>query len=165
MNTQHGEDGRTAVFSDDGTFRYALEWRAEGTEKVLWLMLNPSTADHTSDDRTSSRVSSFSNMLNAGVVRIVNLYAFVNSDVRVLQNNRHPVGPANDQVIEIMVRWADVIVVAWGNLAQRERVLSVWELIKDHDKIISLGRNKTGNPPHPLYLPRKTDFQEWSPPW
>jgi hypothetical protein len=51
---------RTAVISEDGVYRYVLyrEWDVQ-LPTILFIMLNPSTADGDSDDPTIRRVINF----------------------------------------------------------------------------------------------------------
>src|SRR6266568_2177465 len=47
---QPQSEARRARMIGDGVYRYDL-WRG-GTRSILWIMLNPSTADHIDDDPT-----------------------------------------------------------------------------------------------------------------
>ena len=46
---------RTATISDDGVYRYRLGRRWDDRSPVLFVMLNPSTADADIDDPTIRR--------------------------------------------------------------------------------------------------------------
>lgn len=61
---------RWATVSDCGRYRYTLGRRwAEGS-LLLWLLLNPSTADHRRDDATARVVEGFSRRLGFGGYQI-----------------------------------------------------------------------------------------------
>jgi hypothetical protein len=69
-----------ADLSDCGTYRYRLGRRwAEGPVDV-WIMLNPSTADATVDDRTIGRCMEFSRRWGAGALVVGNLFALRATD-------------------------------------------------------------------------------------
>ena len=64
-----------AVYSDCETYRYALtrEWGAG--PRLLWVMLNPSTASERSNDPTVERCERRSRAMGFGGFRVVNLFA------------------------------------------------------------------------------------------
>lgn len=66
-----------ATFSEDRRYRYRLWrcWQYSG-EKMLWIMLNPSTADALIDDATIRRCKSFARREGCGGIEVVNLYAY-----------------------------------------------------------------------------------------
>jgi hypothetical protein len=87
----------TAVLSDCGTYRYRLGRRwAEGPVDV-WIMLNPSTADATVDDRTIRRCMEFSRRWGAGALVVGNLFALRATDPAELVRHPDPIGPDNDE--------------------------------------------------------------------
>lgn len=70
-----------AVIAGGGRYLYRL-WRSwekapGGTEGTcLWVMLNPSTADHVQDDPTIRRVVGYSKAWGFTRAEVVNLYAY-----------------------------------------------------------------------------------------
>ena len=74
----------SAVLSPCRQYRYAL-WRkwADGPQ-VLFVMLNPSTADESVDDPTIRRCISFAKAWGFGSLSVGNLFAFNRMKVRVL---------------------------------------------------------------------------------
>src|SRR4051794_36222665 len=86
-----------ARFSSDLKYLWSLHRRwAEGGSSVLWIMLNPSTADGQADDPTVRRCCSFSKELGFSALAIVNLFGIVSSTPRVLAVHDSPVGLKND---------------------------------------------------------------------
>jgi hypothetical protein len=87
---------RTAIVSDCGRFRYHLrrEWSAGST--LLFVMLNPSTADADVDDNTIRRCVGFGQAEGFGAVEVVNLFAFRATDPADLRRAGYLVGPDND---------------------------------------------------------------------
>lgn len=107
----------SAILSICGTYRYRLGRELpnhDGKGVVLWVMLNPSTADATADDPTIRKVVGFSSNWGFAVARVVNLYALRSTDWRPLRTHADPVGPENDEQIRASVLAADAVVLAWG---------------------------------------------------
>ena len=67
----------SAEISDCGHYRYSLyrEWRYN-PRLIVWMMLNPSTADALTNDPTLRRCIDFSRQWGYGGLIVVNLYAF-----------------------------------------------------------------------------------------
>ena len=66
-----------ANISDCGKYRYELhrEWDKD-KKKVLFIMLNPSTADHVEDDLTTRRCIKYAERWGYGGIMIGNIYPF-----------------------------------------------------------------------------------------
>ena len=149
----------------DGDYRYSLTrtWRdtpqAHGT--LIWIMLNPSTADAYQDDPTIRRCVSFSKRWGHNKVVILNLFALRSTDPKALLTHHSPVGPFNDDYLMAHCRNCGVV-LAWGaHKAARDRGKEVIELIKPTAHLFCLGRTKSGAPKHPLYVAGNTQLQEW----
>ena len=131
-----------------------------GQNNVLFVMLNPSTADELVDDPTIRRCRGFATLMNAKELRVVNLFAARSTDPKRLREHADPVGPDNDDAIREAAKWADHIVAAWGihgDLHGRNK--QVLELLADArpDLMIEcLGMTDGGHPRHPLYLSAET---------
>lgn len=133
-------------------YRYALwrEWNARKPQ-VLFVMFNPSTADHLQDDPTTKKCIRFAKKWGCGRVVVVNLFAFRTSSPKELKHCVAPIGPKNDRWIRKLSKQSDLIVVAWGNNG----------VFGDRDKRVAamlarpkcLGLTKRGFPRHPLYVP------------
>lgn len=68
---------RDAKLSADGLYRYRLGRTWCPSERgVVWVMLNPSTADAHFDDPTIRRCVGFARSWGMGWITVVNLYAF-----------------------------------------------------------------------------------------
>lgn len=158
-----------AVISEDGRFRTRL-WRIWDPElpRVLWLMLNPSTAGPVEDDATVLKTVAFTKRWGRfGGIEIGNLYAYRTVSPGLLKFAHYPVGPGNDEVlralmVSVVVEGLGCAVAAWGTHAQPNRALDVRtdaELLGV--PLYHLGLNKGGSPKHPLYLPLDTEPQEW----
>lgn len=152
-----------AVLSEDEVYRYrlwrdlglgTLQRRSEGS--VLWVMLNPSTADHMDDDPTIRRVIGFSKDLGFERLMVGNLFALRSTDPKVLKTHGSPVGPDNDQHLVAMAKEADFVICAWGaETSAKARAADVVKLLHGEGcQTYCLGRTKSGQPRHPLFMPK-----------
>lgn len=151
---------REAVISECGTYRYRLyrEWEQTDKMPVLWIMLNPSTADAIQDDPTIRRVTDFSWRWGFDRVEIVNAYALRSTNPAHLWSHPDPVGPLNDLYIMDAAEYADETIIAWGVNVEDTRARWVRQLLARFSKNGAgcLGRTKGGHPKHPLYLAKTT---------
>jgi hypothetical protein len=119
---------------------------------VLFIGLNPSTADHRVDDRTIRRCVQFARSWGYGQLAMANLFALRTSSPDVLRRDSNPVGPRNDRWIRQLIGEGEAkeVVVAWGDqgayLARDRAVLAM--LVRPR----CLGVSKLGHPRHPLYM-------------
>lgn len=142
------------------TYRYLLTriWDPS-TPPVVFLMLNPSTADALEDDATIRRLahpkSGFARRMGAGGLVVVNLFALCSTNPRALRHHADPVGPLNDVFIRRATAGASVVVAAWGAAGvEHGRGARVVEtLLARGVELQCLGMTSTGQPRHPLYLP------------
>lgn len=153
-----------ATLSADGVYRYRL-WRVWNPDAptIVWVLLNPSTADGETDDPTVRRCVGFARSWHAGSITIVNLYAYRATDprdlIRAVRSIRiHPIGPENDEHIEQAVKSPGLaqVVCGWGTLPaiHRERARFVRAAICSWRGIPKcLGITKVGDPYHPLFRP------------
>lgn len=153
---------RSAVISTCGRYRYRLDRRWADGPPIVWLMLNPSTADAEAEDATSRRVQAFSRAWGYGALTIVNLYAYRVTDPRALWLAVDPVGPENDAYLAEAFTGGTVI-AAWGVHARPERIAEVLAL-PGMDRLKALALTKTGQPRHPLYLRGDLTPQPWENP-
>ncbi len=152
---------RGAVISDDGLYRYSLtrSWdpasvAAEHAGPVVWVMLNPSSADASTDDNTIRRIVGFTNSFGHCRAQVVNLYAWRSTSPAALALAPDPVGPDNDDMIAAALDSAALVVAGWG--AHRgigERVARVHGMAAARNVTLHcLARTKDGHPRHPLYI-------------
>jgi hypothetical protein len=83
---------RGATLSDCGRYRYRLWRRWADGPTVLFVMLNPSTADADVDDPTIRRCIGFARSWGAGALEVVNLYAWRATQPAELKAAVGPVG-------------------------------------------------------------------------
>ena len=151
---------KSADFSPCRTYRYAL-WRRWGDapDYVMFVGLNPSTADETQDDPTIRRCIAYAKDWGYSGLCMTNLFAFRATDPEVMKMADDPIGPENDRYLDECAYGAGVVVAAWGvhgTLGGRHRPVIV-RLPKLH----YLRLTKDGHPGHPLYLPKTLTPQPW----
>ena len=141
---------KSAVFSPCRKYRYSLSRTWDINQKIiLFIGLNPSTADETHDDPTIRRCLLYSSRCGFWGLIMVNLFAFRATLPKDLKNSKHPVGRDNNQFIIHAHKEASMTIAAWGNdgdLYNRDQ--EVLEIISNP---MCLKVNKTGQPAHPLY--------------
>ena len=151
-----------ASFSEDRRYRFSLyrRWAELGPE-VLFICLNPSTANEYFDDPTVRRCISFARAWGFRGMWLGNLFALVTTDPEKLYKPEiyevfDPVGRGNNLVLKVMARRCAKVVYAWGNhghIANRSR--QVVDMIGPG---WCFGINKTGEPRHPLYQARNAQL-------
>lgn len=153
-----------AIISKCGRYRYSL-WRLWDLSlpTMVFVMLNPSTADAEHDDPTIRRCLERARREHGGL-EVVNLFALRSTDPDMLYDRSavDAIGPENDTHIAAAVRSACMVICAWGNHgALHDRGHSVRDLILARQQPWHLGLTKIGQPRHPLYLPKATEPQHW----
>lgn len=141
-----------AELSNCRKYRYAL-WRTwdKRKEKVMFIGLNPSTADEVEDDRTISRCISYAKQWGYGGIIMANLFAFRTSSPAELMASSDPVGPENDRWLRTLASQAPVVVAMWGNSGTfRNRALEVTKIFPE---LRCLRVTGTGQPHHTRGLP------------
>lgn len=146
---------RMAEFSACRTYRYAL-WRVWDQAKpvCVFVGLNPSTADETTDDPTIRRCVGFASDWGFGGLAMANLFAVRATDPREMIRHPAPIGPDNDRWLVQLNRQAGRVVAAWGTRGiHLARDRAVRRLLGD---MTCLKLTKDGHPQHPLYVARST---------
>lgn len=145
---------RGAVFSEDRKYRYALT-RTFYINKpsVMFIGLNPSTANEISDDNTIRRVIRFAHDWGFGAVHMMNLFGLVTPNPDDLKKCPDPVGENDKWLMEAHGKCNEVI-FAWGSFPEAtERAKKVIEMFPSAKALII---NRDGTPRHPLYVPATT---------
>jgi len=149
----------SAVFSRDRRYRYALRrvWDPAGPS-ILFIGLNPSTADHRVNDRTVARCIRFAQDWGFGQLVVANLFAFRTPYPRILWQASDPVGPKNDRWLRRLISESHTTVAAWGTLGAR--------FGRDREVLAQLANpkclaiSKDGHPKHPLYIRATTELRD-----
>lgn len=149
-----------ATFSECRKYRYAL-WRIWDEEKpfIMFVGLNPSTANENKDDATIRRVVSMSNQWGYGGVYMLNCFPFISTNPNDLKDCNNI--SKNDCFLETIGELCDTIVFAWGNfdiVVEKSRDIALTQMFPNAKCLI---KNKNGSPRHPLYVPSTVQMVEW----
>lgn len=160
---------RGAIISECGKFRYHLHRQWDEAGKVLlFVMLNPSTADGEADDATIRRCVRFGEHGGFGGIEVVNLFAFRATEPKDMRLAGYPVGPQNDQwtkdAAEHALETGGAVCLAWGaGVAELERPQIVIPLLRRAGvEPMCLGVTRSGYPRHPLYVAGSTPLQPFT---
>jgi hypothetical protein len=165
MKLLEGVEGRAHV-SPDGEYRYWLSriWDPEG-QRVLWVMLNPSTAAAEVDDPTVRRTQEFARRWGYGGVVVANLFARRCTRPVHLKDPGDPIGPLNDSYLWGFGgnRQIGLVIAAWGvhgTLHGRDQTVArMFQRLAR--PLYCLGTTKAGHPRHPLYVKGTTELEPW----
>ena len=141
------------MFDPSERYRYLLTRTiGAGSDRLAFVLLNPSTADAMRNDPTIRRCIGYAQRWGFGRLEIVNIFAFRTTYPRELFAEDDPVGPGNDAWIRRVCRRADRVVAAWGGHGTRlDRSTRIGVLL-DGVEAWCLGTTAAGEPKHPLYL-------------
>lgn len=157
---------REAVIDPTGSYRYSLirEW-VSTKPRVIWIMLNPSTADSQEDDPTIDACIRFTKKWGFGSFEVVNLFAYRSKDPDDLEevDKSTAIGTENLKYISEALERSDLIVTAWGENGKIHKR-------NQDDELISLFSNyqlkcldilKGGEPRHPLYFCTENTLKDY----
>ena len=163
-----GDRAAGACFDASGLYRYRL-WRdwlvpPRPSRRILWILLNPSTADEVVLDPTIRRCAGFSRAWGFTGLEVVNLFALRSTDPGGLRRVEDPIGPGNDTAIAAALGDCHAAVAGWGaHPLAATRAPVVREMARALRRpLFCLGVTRCGQPRHPLYLAAATRRQRLS---
>lgn len=152
---------RAAKFSDDGKHRLVLGrlWNTSNS-KIMFIGLNPSTADDQEDDHTVTRLINFADGWGFGGFYLCNLYSYISTDPDELapyylglsNHSRKLVEKRNLKALMDRASICSLVVFCWGAGGFEEEGPAD-RIIRTFKDARCFGKNKNGSPKHPLYLP------------
>jgi hypothetical protein len=152
---------KTAVLSDCKQYRYFLirTWD-DNLPRVLFIMLNPSTADAIEDDNTIRRCKGYAKDWGYGGFYVINLFAFRSKTPADLLKVANPIGSENETWFRRSSAMASLIVCAWGNskiVSKLQKNFPQYKLLSHlfQKPLHYLELSKDGTPKHPLYLSKE----------
>lgn len=152
-----------ATFSPCGNYRYDLwrRWDMFNNSRVVFIGLNPSTADARQDDPTIRRCIGFAKRFGYGGLVMLNLFAFRATFPADMMKVPDPTGGRLHDFH--LIRYAEekhAVIAAWGShggYLNRDR-----DVLKIFPEVYCLGTTKDGFPKHPLYLRGDSELIEYS---
>lgn len=167
---------RGATLSECERYRYRLwrSWTAPGTsaaaQRLIFIGLNPSTADATVDDATVRKWTGFAKRWGYGGFTAVTLFAWRATEPSALADAADPCGRLNE--LELMRGFAKpaLLVPCWGALTKlpprlRGQAAVVSAMLRRYRyRVRCLGYTTGGDPRHPLMLPYATTLVPWPQP-
>ncbi len=167
-----------AHISPCGRYRYDLTRQLghSSRSRVLFVMLNPSTADARIDDPTIRKCIGFATRkFQASSIAVVNLYAYRATKPKDLWRawsaEYDVYGPLNTGYIHAAALRSDHVVVAWGALNLWSMSASARMHCREIARVVAqasghplqcLGRTQDGQPRHPLMVAYDTPLEVWS---
>lgn len=151
-----------ATFNAERTKRYhlwrTLDGRGRPEQRVVFVMLNPSTADEEEDDPTLRVCMGYGSRWGYGRLDVVNLHGWITPKPAELRRKVRESGfldePDNLAHVLRVVEGAGLVVCAWGpNGAFLNRDIAVCKRLTDAGtRLHVLELTKNGHPHHPLRL-------------
>lgn len=145
---------KAAEISEDGLYRYRLTRKWTSNPVMVWIMLNPSTADADVDDPTIRRCISFAQREGCGGIEVINLYGLRATQPKHLLDAVDPEGPENIETWNrVLMNHRGPVVAAYGASVPRGIASSraAWAWIHAPGWQC-LGHTKDCYPRHPLYV-------------
>jgi hypothetical protein len=148
---------RAVGTSESSVFKYAL-----------FIMLNPSTADHQNDDPTVAKCIRLARRWGFQGLQVRNIFAIRGTDPAIIKRVNEPTGGAKNDlaIVEAAVDpRCGVIVAAWGNHGVHNgRSLTVRHLLQETGRpVYCFGVSNQSEPVHPLYQTERDlrEMERW----
>ncbi len=136
---------------------------------LVAVLLNPSTADELKNDQTVARIEKRALAMGMGGWIVMNIFAWRDTDPKLMKAAKDPVGPDNDNhILEVLKEgkakgWT--FMVGWGNHGDHHgRGIKVMGLF---DQVgvapLCLAMNANHQPKHPLYCAYDAPLIPWRP--
>lgn len=145
------------------SYRFLL-WRFwDERPRMLFVGLNPSTANELNNDPTIRRLSDFAESWGYGGLYACNLYAYISSLPEVL-DRAEAFHKANYPAIKMASGLSVLTVAGWGDgikHAPNGRIIAEYVRKEYLESPMCFGLTQSGNPKHPLYLPKGSELMEY----
>lgn len=147
--------------------RYSLLHRFDplfgGDRFMLWIGLNPSTADERQLDPTLTRIAGFSRREGMDGFWMGNLFGLRTPYPKEMMAAPDPVGPGNNHALLAAAAQCQRVVAAWGVTGDyQDRAAAVVSLLSGYE-LWCLGTTRDGHPRHPLYVKADQPLVRWQP--
>ena len=167
---------KSAILSNNKKYRYSLGRCWDESKPILmFIMLNPSTADDKEDDPTIRRCIGFAKSWGYGAIIVCNLIPYRATNPKELLSiddneflgtidNKGIVGYYNSAYISKLSQKVDKVVCAWGNSNVIKKLrINISKIKEIVDKpLYYIEISKDGTPKHPLYLKSDNELKLWT---
>ena len=154
---------RSAVVASEATgeYRYYLSRRWGGGKSMVFILLNPGTADELYDDPITEKCIAIAKRHGCTAIEVVCVYGFVAKNVRDLHHADDPIGPDNLHHVAFALNGPlRPVVCAWGSGASQDDADHIMSyLLYQRISAKCLGMDEHGNPLHPLTLADNTKLE------
>jgi hypothetical protein len=140
-------------------YRYELHRRWDNRDRVVFVGLNPSTADDSVNDATTRRCISIAKDLGFGSMTLINLFAVRSTDPKALRSFADPIGIGNDVILKKHARDSSIKIAMWGNYGtylHRDRYAKSL-----FPELHCFRITKENQPSHVLYLPKEIELRKF----
>lgn len=149
-----GVTGQALFYGPNDCYRPWLSrtWASDDERYILFIGMNPSTAEATIDDPTIRRELEFARRFGFSRYIKCNVMDWRATSPKDLLKVE-PCSDMNRPTILKLAAQASQIIACWGKLPRQLQIYSDRVLfdLASHD-IFCLGRNEDGSPKHPLYI-------------
>ena len=151
-----------AILDHNRTHRLLL-WRFWNDKpRMLFVGLNPSTANEIEDDPTVRRLCGFALRWGYGGIYVCNVFSQITPDPKYLMSET-AIHSADTHVIKMAVELTTMAVCGWGDGIEKApygkaRANTIRNYLRAP---MCFGLTSKLNPKHPLYLPYDTDLGEY----
>ena len=156
----------SASFSKDRKYRYVLKRTWGDGKSILWIGMNPSTADADVDDPTVRREIVFSKLWGYEKYIKCNVLDYRATNPRMLiDDTKSPCSKKNFSYILREASKVDKIVLAYGVLPKSLQVCAdeiINSLTEKDYSLYVLGFTKDGHPRHPLYMKKTSTLKKYT---
>lgn len=153
----------------DGEYRYSLirEWDDSNPKRVVFVLLNPSTADDVGEDQTTKVCIEFAKRWGYGSLHIVNLFAYrakEPNDLKKVKDYNKMVGEHNFRFLKNALQGANKIVVAWGEHGkiQKRYMDESLKSLFSYFPLYCFWEIANNQPKHPLGVDYNTSLVEYT---
>lgn len=150
-----------AYLDDARRHRFALSRAWADGRMLMFIGLNPSTADENVLDPTMRRCVGFAQSHGYGGLWMANLFTFRATKPSDLYAEAVPNHRDADKWLRDMAKWcgSGSICCAWGAHGDYMGRANAVKRLLDGYRLQCLGHTKKGFPRHPLYLPGATRME------
>jgi len=118
---------------------------------LLYVLLNPSTADENKEDPTLRRLIQFTMSNDYGGFYLANVYSLIATSPKEVYQSEKRNHPDHKKRVNSVFSKITTVVYAWDGKESTPLWLKEFQIAP-----YCFGQNKNGTPKHPLYLPKGT---------